>query len=272
MKAFRVCTLIVAAACLTAPVVFGQRMFGGGMRDFGNGQMAKIFGENQAFTATAEVTITDKSRPTPMQMDSSYAVLKGNVRTETDMSSMKGIALPPQAIAQMKQMGMDRTISIYRGDKKMMYLIYPGLKSYCEINPADIQPADKKNQKEPQIQSTEVGKETVDGHPCAKDKVTITTDDGKQHEIMVWKASDMKDFPIQTEMQSGGATITTHFTDIKMSAPDASLFDPPTDYKMYGSVQEMMMANMQRMMPPGGMPPQGGVSPPAPPSGGGSGN
>jgi uncharacterized protein DUF4412 len=268
MKAFRICTLIVAAACLTTPVVFGQRMMGGGMRDFGASQMAKIFGENQSFTATAELTITDKSRPTPMELESSYAVLKGNVRTEMDMTSMKGLTLPPQAIAQMKQMGMDRTVSIYRSDKKMLYLVYPGLKAYCEINPADVA-GDKKDEKEPKMQTTELGKETVDGHPCVKEQVTFTTDDGKQHEMIIWKASDLKDFPIQTEMQNGGATITTHFTNIKMSAPDASLFDPPTDYKMYGSIQEMMMANMQRMMPSGsGMPPQGGT-PPAPPSGGG---
>jgi len=44
-----------------------------------------------------------------------------------------------------------------------------------------------------------------------------------------------------------------------MTAPDASLFDPPSDFKAYGSMQEMLMANMQRMMPPrGGTPPQGG--------------
>jgi hypothetical protein len=263
MKAFRICALIVAAACLTTPVVFGQRMFGGGIRDFGNGQMAKIFGKNQAFTATGEVMITDKSRPAPLQMESAYAVLNGNVRTETDMSSMKGMNMPPQAVAQMKQMGMDRTISIYRGDKKLMYLVYPGLKAYCEINPAEMKPADKTEPKEPTVESTVIGKDTVDGHPCVKNKVTITTDDGKQHEIIVWKASDLKDFPIQTEMQNGGATITTHFRDIKMSAPDASLFDPPTDYKVYGSMQEMMMANMQRMMPPqGGMAPGGGGPPP----------
>jgi hypothetical protein len=259
MKAFRICALIVTAACLTAPVVFGQRMMGGGVRDFGGAQMAKIFGQNQAFTATAEVTIADKSRPEPMQMESAYAVLKGNVRTEMDMTSMKGLTMPPQAIAQMKQMGMDRTVSIYRSDKKLLYLVYPGLKAYCEINPAAMQPTDKAEQKEPKIESTPIGKDTVDGHPCVKNKVTFTTDDGKQHEMIVWNASDMHDFPIQTEMQSGGATITTHFRDIKMSAPDASLFDPPGDYKAYGSMQEMMMANMQRMMPPGGAaPPQGG--------------
>ena len=266
MKTFRIGTLIVAAVWLTAPVVFGQRMFGGGVRDFGNGQMAKIFGKNQAFTATAEVTITDKSRPAPMQMESAYAVLKGNVRTEMDMTTMKGVNMPPQAVAQMKQMGMDRTISIYRSDKKLMYLVYPGLKAYCEINPAEMKPTDKAEPKEPKVESTVIGKDTVDGHPCVKNKVTITTDDGKEHEIIVWKASDLNDFPIQTEMQTGGATISTHFRDIKMSAPDASLFDPPTDYKVYGSMQEMMMANMQRMMPPGGMP-SGGV---VPPQGGGN--
>ncbi len=183
MKAFRVCTLIAAAACLTAPVVFGQRMFGGA-RDFGGAQMAKIFGKNEAFTATADVTIVDKSRPEPMQMESSYAVLKGNVRTEMDMTSMKGVNMPPQALAQMKQMGMDRTITIYRGDKKLLYLVYPGLKGYCEISPATMQPTDKTEPKEPKVESTPLGKETVDGHPCVKNKITFTTDDGKQHEVI----------------------------------------------------------------------------------------
>ncbi len=123
MKALRICTLIVAAGCVTAPVVFGQRVMGGGARDFGNSQMAKIFG-NQAFTATADVTINDKSRPEPMQMESTYAVLNGNLRTETDMTAIKGLSMPPQVLAQVKQMGMDRTISIYRSDKKLSYLIY----------------------------------------------------------------------------------------------------------------------------------------------------
>ena len=256
MKAFRLWTMIAAAACLTAPAVFGQRMFGG-VRDFGSAQMAKVFGKNEAFTATADMTIADKSRPEPMQMESAYAVLKGNVRTEMDMTTMKGVNMSPQAVAQVKQMGMDRTINIYRGDKKLLYLVYPGLKAYCEINPASDQPTDKTEQKEAKIEVTALGKETVDGHPCVKNKITITSDDGKQHEMIAWQASDMHDFPLKTEMQAGGATITTHFRDIKMSAPDASLFDPPSDFKGYGSMQEMMMANMQRMMPPGGTPPHG---------------
>jgi hypothetical protein len=262
MKTFRICTVIVATVCLTAPAVFGQRMFGG-VRDFGNAQMARIFGKNDAFTATADMTIVDKSRSEPLEMSAAYAVLKGNVRTEADMSTMKGVNMSPEVVAQMKQMGMDRTISIYRGDKKVMYLVYPGLKGYCEIDPSKASPTNKTDQKEPKVEITAIGKETVDGHPCVKNKITITTDDGNPHEIIAWKASDLNDFPIKTEIQSGGATITTHFRDVKMSAPAASLFDPPSDFKAYDSLQEMMMANMQRMMPPGagqqgGMPAQGG--------------
>lgn len=261
MKALRFCTLIAAAACLMTPVVFGQRMFGGGSRDLGVSEMAKIFGKNQAFTATAEVTVLDKQHGTPMTMETQYAFLKGNVRTDLDMATMKGTAMPPQAVAQMKAMGMDHTVNIFRGDKKLMYMIYPGLKSYCVIDTTMTPGADKPEEKEPKIETTALGKETVDGHPCVKNKITITSGDGKQQDIIAWQASDLNDFPIKTEMVAGNATITTHFTDIKMTAPDASLFDPPADYKKYDSIQELMMASMGAMrggMPQRPTPPQGG--------------
>jgi hypothetical protein len=258
MKAFRVCT-VWAIIAVAAPTVFGQRMFGGGPRDYGATDMAKIFGKNQAFTATADMSITDKQRPEPMQMETAYAFLKGNLRTDTDMTTMKGGGMSPQAIGQMKQMGMDHTVTIYRSDKNLLYLIYPGLKSYCGITPGQAKQADKPEQKEPKIDVSAVGKETIDGHSCVKNKVTITNDDGSQHQMFTWNASDMNDFPIKTEMQAGSTTITTHFRDIKLSAPDASLFDAPADYKGYSSMQEMMMANMQRFMPQGGVPPRGGA-------------
>ncbi len=271
MRTFRVCALMVVAACVSAPTVFGQHMFGRGPRDYGSADMAKIFGKNQAFTATAETTVDGKQHGGPVQMEMSYAFLKGNLRTEMDMTTIKGGGMPPEAAAQMKQMGMDRTASIYRGDKKLLYLVYPGLKSYCEIKPPTTKPSDKPDEKVGKVDITQVGKETIDGHSCVKNKITFTADDGSQYEMLVWQASDLSDFPIKTEMQVGGSTITTHFRDIKLSAPDASLFDPPSDYKQYGSMQELMMASMSRMMPPGGMPPHGEMPPHGrmPPQGGG---
>jgi hypothetical protein len=109
------------------------------------------------------------------------------------------------------------------------------------------------------MEVTAIGKETVDGHPCVKNKITITADDGKQQELTAWQASDLNDFPIKMEMLAGTADITIHFTNIKTSAPSASLFDPPADFKKYDSIQELMMSAMGSMR--GGMPPRG-VPPP----------
>jgi hypothetical protein len=176
------------------------------------------------------------------------------MRTEMDMASMKGTKMPPEAVAHMKQMGLDRNVTIYRGDKKLLYMLYPGLKAYCEINPQQFQQPEKSEQKAPKTEVTKLGQETLDGHPCTKSKITITGDDGVQHEILAWQANDLHEFPIKTEMQAEGATVTMHFRDVKLSAPDASLFEPPGDYKHYGSMQEMMMNSMQHMMPQG-MPP-----------------
>ncbi len=260
MKAFRL-GIVCAAACLMASVVFGQRMFGGGSRDLGVAQMAKIFGKTKAFSATAEVAIVDKQHGQPVTMETQYAFLNGNIRTDLDMSSMKGTAIPPQAVAQMKAMGMDHTANVFRGDKKLMYMIYPGLKSYCIIDTTMVPGADKPSDKEPKVEVTALGKETVDGHPCVKNKITITSDDGKAQDILAWQASDMNDFPIKTEMEAGTSTVTTHFTNINMSAPDASLFEPPTDFKKYDSIQELMMNSMGAMH--GGMPPHAPTPPPS---------
>ncbi|MGD0060714.1 MAG: hypothetical protein ABSD58_14960 [Verrucomicrobiia bacterium] len=258
MKAWRVYTTMAVMAVLAVPTGFAQRGLGGGPGNIGNADMAKIFGNNQAFTATADISITDAQHGPPMAMEASYAFLKGNLRTDIDMTSMKGAQMPPQAIAQMKQMGMDRAVNIYRGDKKLMYLVYPGLKSYTEITPPQAPQTDKTEAKEPKVNTTQIGKDTVDGHPSIENKITFTADDGTQHEMLAWQATDLNNFPIKTEMQANGTTITTHFSNIKLTPPDASLFDPPTGFTKYGSIQEMMMGSMQHMMPPGAGPHGGG--------------
>ena len=249
MKAFRFCVVMAAAACVVAPASFGQHMFGG-PRDYGTAEMAKIFGKNQAFSAAADMSVVDAQMRSNLQMEMNYAFLKGDLRTDLDMSTMKGAKMPPAAVAQMKQMGMDKVATIYQGDKKVMYMMYPGLQSYCIVTPPQASDAEKAEAKA-KVDVTEVGKETVDGHPCVKNKAVITTDAGSQHEMFTWNATDLDNFPIETEMKTGNSTITTHFHDIKLTAPDASLFTPPSDYKSYPNMQEMMMANMAHMMPPG---------------------
>jgi hypothetical protein len=189
MKAFRVYAVMAVMACTAVSTGFAQRMLGTGPGNIGSADMARIFGKNQAFTATADISIADAQHGAPMEMEASYEFLKGNLRTDIDMTSMKGSPMPPQAAAQMKQMGMDRAVNIYRTDKKVMYLMYPGMKSYTEIAPAQASPADKPVAKEPKIDVTQVGKDTVDGHPCVENKLAFTADDGSQHEVLAWRVA-----------------------------------------------------------------------------------
>jgi len=212
-----------------------------------SGELSKLFPKDAAFTAKAEINAKMR-RGQQMTMELVYSMLDGKVRTEIDMTKMKSPDMPPQAMAQMKQMGMGEMVNIVWPEKKVVYIIYPGLKAYCEMPLPEAKAAGEKAP-EPKVEKTELGRETVDGHPCVKSKVIITDEKNRKIEALVWEATDLKNFPIQSEMTTeDGTTVKTLFKEINQTKPDAAKFAPPADFKKYASMQELMMANMQRMM------------------------
>jgi hypothetical protein len=206
----------------------------------------KLFGDNTGFTAQSQMKITDSSGAEVMSMSAAVAVSDGKMRMDVDMANMKGAMIPPGALAQMKQMGMDHTISVTRPDKKLAYVIYPGLKMYASMPIPDD--ALKSLNSKAKVDKTELGKETIDGHPCVKNKMTIADDAGKAHEFTVWNATDLKDFPVQFQTSDNGQTIVSTYKGVRLSAPDAKQFEPPSDYKGYDDMQQMQMAVMQKML------------------------
>ena len=146
----------------------------------------------------------------------------------------------------MKQMGMDKMVMISRPDKKIAYMVYPELEAYAEMtiqNPEAAAPATNFK-----LETTELGKETVDGHPCVKNKAVVTDDKGNKHESIVWNATDLKNFPIKIETTEQGHKATMLFKDVKLAKPDAGLFDPPAGYKHYDNLQQMMQQEMMKRM------------------------
>jgi outer membrane lipoprotein-sorting protein len=218
---------------------------------FGNG-VEKLFGENQTFSATMEMQMNSGN---PITMSGKMSFDQGNSRFEMDMSEMKGGNIPPQAAAQMKSMGLDRMVTISQSDKKVIYMIYPNAQAYTEIIPAASDSSATNG--DAKVETTELGKETMDGHLCVKNKAVVTDKQGEKHEFIVWNATDLKNFPIKVQMNEQGNAMTMSYQDITFSKPDASLFVPPTGYTRYDSMQEMMQSVMMRKM--GGMefpPPQ----------------
>lgn len=244
MKRHLLLLTIVLGLCAGSILPAHAQLGGPGSPNGLNAAMMKIFGKNTAFTAKAEVKISGTQEMTmPMEM----AVLDGKMRTSMDITAMKGAQFPPQAAAQMKQMGMDLIVTITTPAQKSVLMIYPNLKSYSEM-PVPAQGAG--SDKEPKIEKTEIGKDTVDGRATVKNKVVITDGEGKATEMTVWNAPDLKDFPVKMEIVERGNQVTIVYKDIKTGKPDAKLFEAPADYKKYGSPQEMMMEVMQKGQAP----------------------
>jgi len=202
--------------------------------------LAKFFNKDAEFTASAKVVVVGKKASDNQTMVMRFAVSGRKMRNEMDMTKMGNI--PASDLAGMKQMGMDQMVILALPEKPATYMVFPNLKSYCDM------PTSGKGNPEGKVEKTELGGDTVEKHACKKSKLTFTDKDGKTAEAIVWEATDLKNFPIQYQTVENEQTTTTTFSDIKMDKPDASLFDLPEGYKKYGNMQEMMMGNMQRLL------------------------
>jgi hypothetical protein len=202
--------------------------------------LAKFFSKDAEFTAAAKVVVVGKKARDNQTMVMRFAVSGRKMRNEMDMTKMSNI--PAGDLEGMKQMGMDQMVILALPEKSATYMVFPNLKSYCDL------PTPNKGNAEGKLEKTELASETIEKHPCKKSKLTFTDKDGKTAEALVWEATDLKNFPIQYQTAEKEQTTTTTFTDIKMEKPDAALFDLPEGYKQYPNMQAMMMGNMQRMM------------------------
>jgi len=209
--------------------------------------LTKLFGNNNAFTATATARLLDEKETETMSMPMSYALLDGKIRSEIDMTQVKSKQMPAEANAMLKQMGVDKMVSIVRPDKQTQFVVYPTARAYAEM-PISKGTNGGGNQ-DYKIESTKLGTETVDGHPCVKNKVTISSQDAEKHEAVVWNATDLKDFPVKMQMaQAGGGTLVMTYSNIKLEKPDAKLFEPPADFEKHASVEKLLQSVMMKML------------------------
>ena len=241
--------LLLTAAVLIFGLVSASAQNGGPRL---GGATGKLFGENQSYTATLEIQTPD-SQGNTVTVPGKIIFDSGKSRFEMNMSDVQGGKMQPGTAAQMKQMGMDQMVSLTLPDKKTAYFIYPGMKSYVARTMNDEAAAAIDDYK---VATTELGKETLDGHDCTKNKVVVTGKDGAAHEFTVWNAGDLKKFPLKIETTEEGQSSTMLFKNVSLAKPDASAFDLPSGYTKYDNLQTMMQMEMMKKMGGGmrGMP------------------
>lgn len=206
---------------------------------------AKLFGNIPGFSATADVQVLDGSRQEVLRTPMRFQFLSGKMRMDLALTEMKGKSITPIVVNSYKQAGLDRITSIVRLDKKQIYLVFPGVRSYAvsEMSKAEAEAAAKNLQ----IQRKLVASETLDGHACTQNQVIVKNAKGTNLlEAVVWNASDLQDFPVKVQVQSPGKTTTLHFTQIQMTRPEPSQFEPVSTYTKYSSPDALLIAIAQK--------------------------
>lgn len=227
---------LLAALVVWAGVARAQLPGGGlgaGTPQF-SAAFTKLFGEHKSFSADMDMELSGSQA---MSAPGKVAYLEGKSRMEIDLSRAKSAQLPPGMSEQIKAMGMAEMTVISEEGKTNSYIVYPGLKSYAVMNTPDTKAVDDSKIK---LDSTELGKDTIEGQACIKHKVIITEPDGAKSEATVWNATELKKFPVRIETVKDGNKIRLTFRNVKLAKPDAKLFEPPAGYKKYDSVQFMM--------------------------------
>jgi len=209
--------------------------------------MSRLFGSNTGFTAKSEIRMYDKSQKETISATMNFAYLENKTRIEIDATQMKNKDLPAGIADQLKQMGMDQIVTLIRPDRKAMYVIYPKLEACLTV------PLPKENDGQAKVDKQAIGKETLDGHACVKNKVTVTSGKGEKEELTVWNATDLKDFPVQVLTKQNEDTVITRYKQIQLTKPDAKLFDLPAGFKEYSDTQAFMQGIMAKILA-GGLP------------------
>ena len=208
--------------------------------------LLKMFGPNTNFSARAELRSLGKDQKEKVSTPLDFAMLDARVRVQIDTTQMKNTAIPAAASAAMAQFGLDRVVSLVRPDRKASYIIFPGMKAYINtpMTPADLAAYSAKGK----VDRTLAAKETLDGHPCVKNKLVVTDDQGGKHEAIVWEASDLRNFPMQIQTQEKEDTVLLRFSRVQFVRPDAKLFELPDDFTEHKDEKSLMQDVAAQMM------------------------
>lgn len=205
-------------------------------------KLQKVMGQ-QSMSATMVMTMSGTRGPAKMNaIESKFFMNKGKIRMEMDYAKLigeaggRGGAMPA---------GLDKMVNITRPDKKVVYMIVPGLNAYVETAIPDLAGSKAEDVK---IQRKGEGSEKIEKFSCDKVRNTITAPDGTTTIVMTWEAKDLGGLVVKSEVATPEGTMTMIFKDIKRDTPAASLFEPPAGATRYNSMQEMMMASMMKMM------------------------
>jgi hypothetical protein len=178
---------------------------------------------------------------TPM----TFTLLGTSIRVEVDMTQMRNRE-QPDALAQVKPLGLDSVVSIIRPEQRRTLIAFPKLRAFVKL---DLPPGEADAfLTHTKIERTRAGTEKMDGHPCVKQRVVITDNAGKKSEATVWTATDLRNFPVCVATREKEGTVVIRFRQIQFTRADPAQFEPPAGYAECADMQVLMAGPVVRFM------------------------
>jgi hypothetical protein len=207
--------------------------------------LIRLFGTNQAFTAQAEVQVLGPDNKERVGTPMHFTLTGGKIRVEVDMNRMRNRE-QPNAVAQVKPLGLDQVVSIIRPDQRTTLVAFPKLRSFVKLElPKNEAEAFLKRAK---IERTIIGKEKMEGYQCVKQRVVITDDSGQKSEATVWIAPELRDFPVCVATREKQGTVVIRFRKVQFGRTDPSRFDPPAGFTECADMQMLMAGPVVKYM------------------------
>ncbi len=238
---------IVSLAWMGSAVVYGEgsSMPGGGVGY--NAVLGKLLNDIPAFAASVETTMTNSVEKTRLVIPMKMAKREDRLRIEVDFGKMQGGGLAVQGLGALQKVGMARMTSIVSPADRTMFVLFPDLKfaTRVALSDADLPSPGSK------VSKKALGKESLDGQPCVRQQVVLTSSDGGKTEATTWEAAALDRFPVRIAFRSEGSTIVMTFSGVRLSSPDDDSFRVPSDYKTFDSMPALMQEATTRAFNPG---------------------
>lgn len=236
--------LVLVAAALSCLSSIAQAPAGGqaGL----NAVLLRLFSDFPGFTAKADVSFREKSASETVTMRIGFAMRDGNARLELDLAEVKSKQLAREELATLKRARLDKMTTILRTDRKTAIIVYPEAESYVELPLAKDEAADLSRLF--RYEKKLLAKEALDGHPCEKTRVLFLGDSGEKHEMVVWYATDLRNFPLKVQMNQEGATVVLHYREVSLTKPEEAGFEAPARHTKYADPERLRQAAAFQML------------------------
>ncbi|MGA2864567.1 MAG: hypothetical protein ABSF95_08765 [Verrucomicrobiota bacterium] len=90
------------------------------------------------------------------------------------------------------------------------------------------------------VRASRPAPERAGGHPCQQTEVEVASNNGTRALFRVWRAADLKGFPICIVTAAPGRPLAVNASKLRLEAPSSRLFLPPDGFTRYDSAETMM--------------------------------